>query len=201
MPLQATCRELALTLQTAPARVCGSSRTALRSGLRLAVHPSCLDEEICRWKPFCLAPRMLLYGIPLAWRVPRSYTAELDRRCDLFRSGRWADLLSEAAAARHHTDLAAGPSQQTLAGTPSRSPCQGGSFGNCRSPMHRCPARRSGMSANNHAPHALWSGVRRGVRAGLSSRSCQWLVAGGPPRARSGGMTGRTSRNQHGNRA
>ena len=94
--LQATCRERVLTLQTAPTRVRGSLRTAMRAGLRLAVHPSCPHDEARGWKLFCLAPRMLLYRSPGESRVP---LAELDRRCDLFRAGRWVDLLREAAAA------------------------------------------------------------------------------------------------------
>jgi len=56
------------------------------------------------WKLFMLAPRMLLYHSPGEARVP---PAELDRRIEAFRAGRWSDLLQEASAA-----AAAAPSAQ-----------------------------------------------------------------------------------------
>ncbi|CAE7224957.1 unnamed protein product [Symbiodinium sp. CCMP2592] len=98
------CKPLAVS--TAPARVRGCLRTALRTGLRLAVHPSCPEDEVRGWMLFCVAPRMLLYRSPGDSRVP---TAELDRRFDAFRAGLWTDLLREAA------ELLAAGNSDTLA--------------------------------------------------------------------------------------
>ena len=69
----------------------------MRTGLRL-------DDEVRGWKLFVLAPRMLLYRSPGEARVPPT---ELDRRVELFRAGRWNELLRKASAA-----AAAPPSRQ-----------------------------------------------------------------------------------------
>ena len=87
--LQACCRQRVLTLQSAPARIRGALRTALRTGLRLAVHPVAPEDAARGWKLFCLAPRMLLFRLP---GESRTQSAELDRRCELFRAGHWSDL-------------------------------------------------------------------------------------------------------------
>ena len=94
--LQACCRQRVLTLQSAPARIRGALRTALRTGLRLAVHPVAPEDAARGWKLFCLAPRMLLFRLPGESRIP---SAELDRRCELFRAEHWSDLLRQSAAA------------------------------------------------------------------------------------------------------
>ncbi|CAE7212397.1 unnamed protein product [Symbiodinium sp. CCMP2456] len=64
--LQTACRVRALTLQSPPSRARGALRTALRAGLRLAVHPTCPEDEVRGWKLFMLAPRMLLLTVPPA---------------------------------------------------------------------------------------------------------------------------------------
>ena len=102
--LQSACRERTFTLQSSPARARGALRTAMRTGLRLVVHPTSPDDEVRGWKLFVLAPRMLLYRSPGEARVPPT---ELDRRVELFRAGRWNELLREASAA-----AAAPPSRQ-----------------------------------------------------------------------------------------
>ena len=68
------------------------------------MHPTSPDDEVRGWKLFVLAPRMLLYRSPGEARVPPT---ELDRRVELFRAGRWNELLREASAA-----AAAPPSRQ-----------------------------------------------------------------------------------------
>ena len=94
--LQATCRQRVFTLQSAPARIRGALRTAMRTGLRLAVHPVAPEDALRGWKLFCLAPRMFLFRSPGASRIP---STELERRCELFRAGHWPDLLRQSASA------------------------------------------------------------------------------------------------------
>ena len=94
--LQATCRQRVFTLQSAPARIRGALRTAMRTGLRLAVHPVAPEDAQRGWKFFCLAPRMFLFRSPGESRIP---SAELERRCELFRAGHWPDLLRQSASA------------------------------------------------------------------------------------------------------
>ena len=83
--LQATCRQRVLTLQTAPARVRGSLRTALQTGLRLTVHPSCM---------------MMRYAVSnFSASRPSSHCRARQALRSFPSCGRWADLLCEATAA------------------------------------------------------------------------------------------------------
>ena len=93
---KATCRQRVFTLQSAPARIRGALRTAMRTGLRLAVHPVAPEDAQRGWKLFCLAPRMFPFRSPGESRIP---SAELERRCELFRAGHWPDLLRQSASA------------------------------------------------------------------------------------------------------
>ena len=58
-------------------------------------HLSSPEDEVRGWKLFVLAPRMLPYRSPCEASVPPT---ELDRRVELFRAGRWNELLREASA-------------------------------------------------------------------------------------------------------
>ena len=92
---QAVCQTRVLTLQAAPWRTRSTLRAAMRYGLQRAVHPQDPEIEGRGWKFFFLAPRMLLYRAPGESSVP---AAELDRRCEAFRAGQWAELLEQASA-------------------------------------------------------------------------------------------------------
>ncbi|CAE7607217.1 unnamed protein product [Symbiodinium sp. CCMP2592] len=119
--LQGQCQTRVLTLQAAPSRTRGTLRAAMRYGLRCIVNPETPEHEVRGWKLFCLAPRMLLHRSPGQSSVP---AAELDRRCELFRAGDWADLLEQAAGC-----VAGAPSSQQ-----GRSPPSDGAR------AHRAPA-------------------------------------------------------------
>ena len=94
--LATACRTRVLTLQSPPASLRGILRGALRRGLELAADSSSPEGQTRGWKLFVLAPRMLLYRSSGETRIPPS---ELQRRCELFRSGEWQRLLAEAAGA------------------------------------------------------------------------------------------------------
>ena len=80
-------------------------RTAFRAGLQLVADDSFADSSLRERKLFYLAARMLLHRTPAEARIP---TAELERRCELFRRGEWLCLLTAAGAARLRLEAACG---------------------------------------------------------------------------------------------
>ena len=80
-------------------------RTAFRAGLQLVADDSFADSSLRVRKLFYLAARMLLHRTPAEARIP---TAELERRCELFRRGEWLCLLTAAGAARLRLEAACG---------------------------------------------------------------------------------------------
>ena len=94
--LAATLRKRVLTLQRVPVQVRSTLRTAFRAGLQLVADETSAESTLRGWKLFYLAARMLLHRAPAEARIP---TAELERRCELFRRGEWPCLLAAAEAA------------------------------------------------------------------------------------------------------
>ena len=94
--LAATLRKRVLTLQSVPAQVRSTLRTAFRAGLQLVADETSAESTLRGWKLFYLAARMLLHRAPAEARIP---TAELERRCELVRRGEWPCLLAAAEAA------------------------------------------------------------------------------------------------------
>ena len=94
--LAATLRKRVLTLQSVPVQVRSTLRTAFRAGLQLVADETSAESTLRGWKLFYLAARMLLHRAPAEARIP---TAELERRCELFRRGEWPCLLAAAEAA------------------------------------------------------------------------------------------------------
>ncbi|CAE7682502.1 unnamed protein product, partial [Symbiodinium microadriaticum] len=94
--LAATLRKRVLTLQSVPVQVRSTLRAAFRAGLQLVADESSAESTLRGWKLFYLAARMLLHRAPAKARIP---TAELERRCELFRRGEWPCLLAAAEAA------------------------------------------------------------------------------------------------------
>ncbi|CAE7215665.1 unnamed protein product [Symbiodinium sp. KB8] len=93
--LAATLRKRVLTLQSVPVQVRSTLRAAFRAGLQLVADESSAESTLRGWKLFYLAARMLLHRAPAKARIP---TAELERRCELFRRGR-ADAPAAVVAA------------------------------------------------------------------------------------------------------
>ncbi|CAE7328378.1 unnamed protein product, partial [Symbiodinium sp. CCMP2592] len=85
-------RRQVLTLQSAPHKVRGTLRIALRTGLREALEGAGPADTSRGWKLFFLAPRMLLQR---GAGQPFVDASQLQQRCDLFR-GEWLALLREA---------------------------------------------------------------------------------------------------------
>ena len=93
--LQSTCRQRVLTLQSAPPRIRGALRTALRAGLRLAAHPACDEDAVRGWKLFCLAPRMLLLRPARRARPTLRLLQRRQMGCSFARGGRCCHTCTE----------------------------------------------------------------------------------------------------------